>query len=293
MQAPYVLAIGESLIDAVSTTFVNDLSEAQELVLKPGGSPANLCRFLHSLGTAAKIVAALGDDGLAKIILEDMSAKGIDATTVQQVADQPTTIILVGKSTGTPDFIPYRGADQYIGKIPIELLAGSSIVHTTAFALSKEPAQTNILEALEKAHAMGRAVSVDWNYADKIWGAGNNAKAVFSRLMKMKPLLKFSLDDAERFFGRPLDAESAKGLLSEYAPSLCCLTCGAAGVWYREGSGNWIHQQARPVEVKDSTGAGDSFWAGFLHAYLGKSTMPESILNALDTAALRLQGKLS
>ncbi|ULQ52541.1 carbohydrate kinase family protein [Flavihumibacter fluvii] len=292
MQTNTVLAIGEALIDAVTTEFVGDLSEARQLDLKPGGSPANFCRFLHKLGTPAKLVAAIGKDGLATIILNDMEVKGIDRSEVQQIKTHPTTIILVGKTTGTPDFIPYRGADQFIGKISDTLIQECTIIHSTAFALSKEPAQTNILAAMNRGKSIGKQVSVDWNYADKIWGADNNAKGVFDQLIKMAPLLKFSLDDAERFFGEPLDAEAAKKILEKYPTSLTCLTCGSEGVWYRKGSENWIHLKAKSVKVKDSTGAGDSFWAGFTHAYLQGQSIAACIETALATAALRLEGKL-
>ncbi|MBZ5858132.1 carbohydrate kinase family protein [Flavihumibacter profundi] len=292
MQPPFVLAIGEALIDAVSTEFVTDLSEARQADLKPGGSPANLCRFLNQLGTPATLVAAVGKDALARIIINDLKAKGIDSSNIMQVPDQPTTLILVGKSKGTPDFIPYRGADQYIGKVGETLIHDCAIIHTTAFALSKEPAQTSILTAMHKGKNLGKVISVDWNYAEKIWGTSNNAKQVFEELVKLSPLLKFSLDDAERFFGRPMDSDTAKEILGKYNTTISCLTCGGDGAWYRQGTGNWKHVAAKPVEVKDSTGAGDSFWAGFMHAFLEKQSTEACIENALATAARRLEGKL-
>lgn len=292
MEPKQVLAIGESLIDAVSTEFVNDLSEARLLQLHPGGSPANFCRFLHQLGSTAKLVAAVGADGLARIILNDMAAKGIDHSYIATIEHQPTTIILVGKTKGTPDFIPYRGADQFIGKVPDNLILESSIIHTTAFALSKEPAQGNILSAMHMAKSLGKTVSIDWNYAEKIWGQGNNAKMVFEKLMTLSPLLKFSLDDAERFFGIGQDTAMAKKILEKYATRVTCLTCGSDGAWFRRGDEPWLHVAAKPVQVKDSTGAGDSFWAGFTHAYLQQLPVGECISLALDTAARRLEGKL-
>lgn len=292
MESPFVLAIGEALIDAVSTSFVDDLSQARELELKPGGSPANFCRFLNQLGTPAKLVAALGNDGLAKIILGDMHSKGIDTSQVQQVPDHATTIILVGKSKGTPDFLPYRGADQHIRPVDTELISQCSVVHSTAFALSREPAQSNILTAMHRAKEDGRQISVDWNYAEKIWGSSNNAKEIFNEITRLNPLLKFSLDDAERFTGQQLDAPAAMQFLEQFDSSVTCLTCGADGVWYRKQQQAWLHAEAKPVQVKDSTGAGDSFWAGFIHAWLRDAPLHACIDNALETAAKRLEGFL-
>lgn len=292
MQSSYVLAIGEALIDAVSTNFVEDLSQAGQFDIKPGGSPANFCRFLNLLGSPAKLVAALGADGLATIILNDLHSKGIDTGHIQEVPNLPTTLILVGKSKGTPDFLPFRGADQHIGPVNPDLISGCSILHTTAFALSKEPAQTNILTAMHTAKQNGSLISIDWNYAEKVWGSNNNAADVFHKISQLNPLLKFSLDDAERFTGQSLDARSAIRFLDQFETTVTCLTCGAEGVWYRQQNQSWKHAAARPVQVKDSTGAGDSFWAGFVHGWLQQANLETCIDMALSTAAKRLEGHL-
>ena len=292
MQSNFVLAIGEALIDAVSTEFVDDLSSARQLEIKPGGSPANFCRFLHQLGTPAKLVAAIGEDGFSKTILNDLQAKGIDTKYIQVMREHATTLIVVGKSKGTPDFSAYRDADMQIAEVDDQLINECSIIHSTAFALSKLPARETILTAMHKAKGLGKMISIDWNYAEKIWGKHNNADNVFLRLTELLPLLKFSLDDASRFTGRDLDVKSAMEWLSQFNTSFTCLTCGADGVWFRNQNMDWEHATAPPVEVRDSTGAGDSFWAGFIHAYLKNASINDCISNAIATAAKRLQGQL-
>ena len=53
-----LLAIGELLVDAISTDFVADLSEATTLRVVAGGSPANLCRFVRQGGGQGSLQAA-------------------------------------------------------------------------------------------------------------------------------------------------------------------------------------------------------------------------------------------
>jgi len=48
---------------------------------------------------------------------------------------------------------------------------------------------------------------------------------------------------------------------------LVCLTLGGEGS-YVLGDGANFHLPVNPIEVVDSTGAGDAFWSGFLSAYL-------------------------
>ena len=287
-----VLALGEALIDALTTDFVTDLSEARTLGLHPGGSPANLCRFVRTCGGAATLVAAVGRDGLGKILLDAMTATGIDPNNVQQLAGHATSLIVVGRSRGTPDFIPYRDADRFLQPVDEALIAAAAVVHTTAFALSKPPARDTILEAFGKAHARGIVVSVDWNYAEPVWGRDNDAATVFDQLMQYRPLLKVSLDDVQRFTGEALTVEAAKDYLREVPAGVACLTCGAEGVWYRGEGTDWRHLSAEPVVVKDATGAGDAFWAGFLTARMAQGSLESCVQRGIATAARRLKGEL-
>ncbi len=287
-----VLAIGEALIDAVTTEFVTDLSEARTLNLHPGGSPANLCRFVRSDGGAATLVAAVGRDGLGKILLDAVAATGIPTGHVQQLAGHATSLIVVGRSRGTPDFIPYRDADRFLQPVDEALIAAASVVHTTAFALSKPPARDAILDAFGKAHAQGIAVSVDWNYAEPVWGTGNDAAAVFDQVVQYRPLLKVSLDDVQRFTGQALTVETARAYLLGVPVGVTCLTCGAEGVWYKGYGEDWRHLPAEPVVVRDATGAGDAFWAGFLTGWMAGQPTEGCVQRGIVTAARRLRGEL-
>jgi len=62
------------------------------------------------------------------------------------------------------------------------------------------------------------------------------------------------------------DPREAAARLAEYCP-LVVVKCGGQGAYAFTG-GRLYHSPALPVEVVDTTGAGDSFNAGFLYAYL-------------------------
>jgi hypothetical protein len=97
--------------------------------------------------------------------LNETKMAGLSLKHLQRLPNHQTSIVLVGKSTATPDFIAYRNADTQICPIDDYLIESSALLHTTAFALSKEPAKSNILEAFSKAYRSGKYISIDWNYA--------------------------------------------------------------------------------------------------------------------------------
>lgn len=288
-----LLAIGEALLDLLTTDFVDDLAQATTLRAVAGGSPANLCRFVQLGGGRACLVAAVGQDGLGDLLLRSLTAAGLSTAHVHRLADRATSLIVVGRSRGTPTFIPYRSADRHLPPVAPALIAGAAVVHTTAFALSRPPAQEHILAALRLATSQGIPVSADWNYAAPIWRRNDNALAVWRQLLTHRPLLKLSLDDVARFAGVAPTPEAAKSFLAEVPVRALCLTCGAAGVWYRAASGPWQHEPAAPVgEVHDATGAGDAFWAGFLTAWMAAEPLAACVARGTVTAARRLGGQL-
>jgi fructokinase len=146
-----------------------------------------------------------------------------------------------------------------------------------------------ILNSFEQAVAQGKNISVDWNFAPSIWGK-DDGKASFELLCSLNPLLKLSEDDWERFMGTKTSIETAKAQLDACPAAVICLTCGKDGVWYKSADHPaWQHQPALPAEVKDSTGAGDAFWAGFLHAYTRGYCTNDCVQEGLKIAALKVE----
>ena len=285
----YFLSIGELLADLTSVDYCDSLETANAFGLAQGGSPANVAANIKFLGGEAKLVGAVGNDGIGRYLLAALEKAGISSDHVQVVKTEPTSIVLVSKSKATPDFIAYRHADTCIGSINDALLNGAMIVHSTAFALSKQPAQDSILAAMKKVYDSGKTISLDWNFAPQIWGA-DNGKIVFEKVMGLEPLLKISVDDMERFAGKSLSIEECKKLLEGYSTKLTCLTCGKDGVWFKEKNYPWKFQQAIPVtHVADVTGAGDAFWAGFIFEFMKLQIIETCIENGLKVAARKVQ----
>lgn len=288
-----MLAIGELLVDAITSVQVTDLSQARYLNIHPGGSTANFCRYLSRCGTTARLAAAVGDDGFGKILLEKMASDGISAAHITVTPHHNTSLIVVGRNSYTPDFIPYRDADRHIPPVPPALVSGASLVHTTAFSLSSEPARSVIMQAFTQAYREGITVSADWNFSEKIWQSRRQAEELFASLQELEPLLKFSMDDVRRFAGRELNLQEAMDYLHPVRAKLLCLTCGAEGVFYKPANGNWQFAPVVKISVENATGAGDAFWAGFIHGWNMGMQPAEAVQHGIDTSTLKLQGKLA
>ncbi len=264
-----IVCVGELLVDLISTDFSDSFAEVSQFKRIQGGSPANLCMNMARLGNCTKLIATIGQDDMGTFLRESVKAVGVDTEHIYQV-DAPSTLILVTRSQQTSNFEAYRSADQFIypTQIPEDLFWHTSIFHTTCFAMSKAPAQATILEAAEKAAWQGCQLSIDLNYAKKIWNNQAQAQSMVATYCSYGAIVKVSEVDWERLYGKPFSSPRQAGehFLKLGAKAVCVTLGGEGAVAVSETEHHFL--PTRPIEVKDTTGAGDAFWSGFLTAWL-------------------------
>ena len=124
MQSPVskrIIAIGELLVDLISTEYADDFRQATTFRRIAGGSPANVAMNLARLGCEAALVATVGQDGAGTLLADALDQAGVNSDYVRR-REAPTTLVLVTKSKATSDFEVYRSADHQITQ---EQLAGA------------------------------------------------------------------------------------------------------------------------------------------------------------------------
>ena len=287
-----ILCVGEVLIDFIGHEVNTSINRTKDYHRFLGGSPTNVAVNASRLGLKSALIATCGQDGLGEYIVRKLKENNVITTQVNKLEGVPTSIILVSKSSGTPDFIPYREADYQIAKSQItdELLGSAKIFHTTCFALSKNPARTTILESAKKAKELGLQTSIDINFSERIWPDREEAKNVLKDYLATNPLVKLSEDDCYRLFAESKTEDFIFEYFHGLGAATVCLTKGKDGVVLSNTDFGMFYQKALPVEdIKDTTGAGDAFWTGFLYAQLEQKNLEESITIAQKLAVLKLQ----
>lgn len=196
-----VITAGELLADLIGEDFTPDLLTTRTFRRVQGGSPANLATNLARLGHRSGLIACVGNDNIGRYLLQEVSNTGVDTACVVMDPQYPTSLILVSRTRGTPDFIAYRAADHQLlpAHFPDSVLSETAIFHTTCFALSREPARGSILDAARRAREAGVLLSLDANYAPPIWPDRHEAQAIIGKYLQ-DALVKLSDDDAERIF---------------------------------------------------------------------------------------------
>ncbi|MEZ0483267.1 carbohydrate kinase family protein [Fibrella aquatica] len=286
-----ILSVGELLADFIGQTFSESLLDAADFSRFQGGSPANMAANMARLGNQAALVACVGNDNLGRYLVQKMAETGIDVSHVVTTDAHPTSIVVVSRTKGTPDFIAYRTADCLIqpDHLPDQLLDQTALFHTTCFALSRNPAQQTIVDAARRASVAGAQISIDANYAPSIWPDRANAWQVLTEYCALGTLVKLSDDDAERLYGSPQTPEQIRADFHQMGAKLVCLTLGAKGSIVSTNNGeNVVVTPGKSISVVDATGAGDAYWAGFLTAWLDGCSPAECAGAGATLAAMKL-----
>ncbi|MFS4483942.1 carbohydrate kinase family protein [Hyunsoonleella sp. 2307UL5-6] len=287
-----ILCVGEIVVDFIGHQTGELINNTRDYHRYLGGSPANVAMNSARLGIKSAMVATVGKDGFGEYIFDKLKVVGVNTNYIKTIKNKPTSVIFVSKTDSTPDFIPFRKADSHISEdqISTALLSETNIFHTTCFALSKNPAQTSILKKAEEAFNLGCKLSIDVNYAEKLWDSQDEALKVIKSYCKFNPLVKISEDDMLRLFGQKLPHKDIFNFFHSEGVDTVCLTLGSSGVKLSQKNKDLIQLPAIHIDVvQDATGAGDAFWSGFLFAYIKEKPIEKCLEVALQLAALKLQ----
>ncbi|MCX7851676.1 MAG: sugar kinase [Caldilineales bacterium] len=285
-----VLAIGEVVMDMISQEPAAHLREAETFRRYLGGSPANIAVYVAKLGRRSAIIGKTGIGGFGQFAKAELQRHGVLTDYLRMDHRVHTSVIFVARSTGTPDFEAFRDGDYQLTpeEVAEEAVARARIVHASTFALSREPCRSAVRRAFTLAQAHGKLISLDPNYSPVIWPNHEEARQVLADFYRFAMLTKPSLDDARRLFG---PGDTPTGYIARFhalGPRVVVLTMGREGALVSVDGQLLGHVPARPIAIADATGAGDSFWAGFLTALLDGHPPARGALFAREIAELKL-----
>lgn len=267
---PRVLCLGEILFDCLADQPGLPLDQVTSWTPYPGGAPANVACALVKLGTSAGFLGCVGEDQPGETLVELLYTTGVDGSGIQRHATAPTRKIYVLRSEtgdrrfagfGDRDTAEFADAFLQADLLPVDLFDAADYLVLGTLELPYAQTQKAIERAIELAEQHYVKIMMDVNWRPMFWPDPDKAKPIILEMMQRVDFLKLADDEAEWLFGttdpgtvsRQLD--SVEGVL---------ITAGDKDSAYCLGQSEG-RLPTFDVEVEDTTGAGDSFVAGFLH----------------------------
>ncbi|MFT5366104.1 MAG: sugar/nucleoside kinase (ribokinase family) [Candidatus Latescibacterota bacterium] len=231
-----------------------------------GGEAANTATVLSDLGVDVRLMGnALGDDRRGAFFLRAIQAYGVDARGIDvDLSVRTGHAIVLSDSDGARSICGFF-PDLRSRALTKDDLEGTALLSVDPFL------GENAVAAAKLAREMGVAVfAIELSpehplaaYCDVVINS-----AGFMRRHKM---------------GDPSDV--AVGLLKAGVETVV-VTLGASGCRVFQDNGSSFDQAAYPIEVCDTTGAGDGFRAGLIYGYLRGWTLTRSVQFACGAGAL-------
>ena len=240
-----------------------------------GSSSAIFACGAARLGLSVAFAGVVGDDPFGRFMLDAMAGRGIDVNGCRVDPAMPTgasVILTSGQDRAILTAVGTIGSLD-VDAVPPALIQRARHLHSGSYFL-QERSRDQLPMAFETARTGGQTTSFDANWdPSERWDGGIHAMLRAADLFfpnEVEARRMAGIDDVEAA-ARELGRIGADGR-SDGGP-LIVVKLGADGALATRCDGPLSRVSALPVTPLDTTGAGDSFDAGFLRAWLdGAST---------------------
>lgn len=278
-----ILCCGEALIDMLPR-----VTAAGEEAFAPhvGGAVFNTAIALARLGAPTAFFSGISTDLFGLRLSEALAESGVDLSHVR-FSDRPTTLAFVHLDSGQARYTFYdeNSAGRMLAEDDLPVLDGGvEALHFSCISLVSEPCGTTYEALMRREHAR-RVIMLDPNIRTGFITDKGGHRARMHRMIAMADIVKLSDEDLAWFgeHGSPDDI-AARWLAA--GPKIVVLTRGGEGATGYT-TGIKVDVPARPVEVVDTVGAGDTFNAGLLASLHEAGLLSKAALGTLSEDHLR------
>jgi len=248
-----------------------------------------------NLELPVRFVTKVGSDSMSSEFIAALEADGMDASHIWRVSDRTMGLYLIELDEAERSFHYWRQASA------ARLLAededwlrrsfqGAGLIHVSGITLGilLPDARTRLIAALASARAQGSRVSFDPNVRPRLWSSPQEARDAIQAVLGATDIALPSFDDEAALWGDPSPRATIERLRNAGISEIVVKN-GAAPVV------SWDGNQVADVPckaasgIRDTSGAGDAFNAGYLAARLSAHTPVHAIESGplLSTSVLQ------
>ena len=255
----------------------------EDFELNLGSSSAICAAGLARLGDSVTLAANVGADVYGDFCIAALARAGVDVSRINRRPDLKTGITVSITSAQDRALVTYLGAISSLRAedVPETSLAGYRHLHVSSYFL-QDGLRSGLRGLFAAARKAGLTTSLDTGYdPSEVWS---------------RQLIE-TLEEVDVFLPNETEIQKISGCTDlldglralDNGHTLVAGKLGADGCISRH-RGEVLQVKAFPVDVVDTTGAGDSFNAGFLHAWLRGCPLRSCLLLGAACGALSTRG---
>lgn len=291
-----IAAVGEVMVEL--SPYPTAQEETREIkALSFAGDTYNTAVYMARLGLQTDYVTRLGDDPYSDQIIQRMREESIGSGMITRVPGRaPGLYIIRNTSDGEREFFYWRGEAparelfsnpndsvqlyQQLQAFDAVYLSGITL------AIMSEAARSSLFDALKNLRQKGVKVVFDSNYRPRLWSEAKQAQKAMRTMLTLTDIALLTLDDEQLLWGDG-SVEGCKKRCSE-VPELVLKRGAKETILVVDGQES--HVPVPKVDnVVDTTGAGDTFNAGYLAARLEGASPEDSAAHGTRCAQIVIQ----
>lgn len=290
-QSNKTAAVGEAMIE---------MAETGDGIYRKGFAGDTFNTAWHmaqipDLTLPVRFVTKVGTDTLSGEFIATLDAAGLDTSFVGRVADRTMGLYMIELDGTERSFHYWRemSAARLLADEDTWLaqsLQGAGLIHVSGITLAilRPEARARLISTLALARMQGAIVSFDPNVRPRLWPSADVARNAIQAMLAVTDLALPSFDDEAALWGDRSPDETVERLRAAHVSEIVVKN-GAAAVTSWDGD-RFTQAPCKPVAgIRDTSGAGDAFNAGYLAARLAGHTPENAIASGQIMSAAVLQ----
>lgn len=239
------------------------------------GDTLNTCWYLKRLlGDAARVsyVTRIGTDALSRQFLAFLDSSAIEVSGISQDSERTLGLYLIRLEGAERSFSYWR--DQSAARRLADdedaldaALQQSSLVHVSGITLAIIGAtgRRNLFAALDRLRARGGIVSFDPNIRRRLWPEETVLRNAMADMFSRCDIALPSFDDEQGLWADANPAATVARIAAHGVTEIAVKNGAMPALIYASGTTMSVPASEVP-DIRDTTGAGDAFNAGYLAA---------------------------
>jgi 2-dehydro-3-deoxygluconokinase len=273
-QSTKVVAIGEAMIEmAVTAPDTYRRSFAGDTF----NTAWHMSQVLGNRGTVG-FVTHVGNDTVSDAFVQQIADDGLVTTGIGIDPHRSMGLYMIELQDTERNFHYWRSqsAARLLADDPDWLMASigdAGLIHLSGITLAilSKVARDTLFKCIETARQNGARVSFDPNVRPRLWSSLKEARTTTARFLSVTDIALPSFDD-EALLSGDVTPDATRKRLSHLGVTEIVVKNGAAAVAARSVDASILVETPMVEGIKDTSGAGDAFNAGYLVGRLmGKS----------------------
>ena len=255
-----------------------------------GGDTFNTAIYLARLGLSVDYLSWLGDDIFSENIIQQLQQEGIGSDLICRLSGRQTGLYMINNdSQGERQFTYWRDHSpaREMFDQPVSLDSCQAFYFTGITLAVTRSGLQNLKSLLIELQNDGVTIIFDPNYRPQLWQSTLQAQQHYREILPYCDTVLPTLED-ERLLWKLDSVQNCADMYREYGAKEVVVKDPNLMAHVFSGQQR-AQRQAETVSAVDTTGAGDSFNAGYLATRLRGGSLEDSLQAAQALAAAVVQ----